>query len=103
MRRIVPKKLKSSSANKKGSNAARPDTVQPDADARSVDCELLTPFELLVSPLDVVTANEVVKAPTVTVVVLVPSGLPGLCVIIIRRSPFRTVVGVLAKPPSFNT
>ena len=54
-------------------------------------------------PSVVVTENAVVNAPTVTVVVAVPRGLPGLWVTIIRRSPFLTIVGVLASSPLLTT
>ena len=78
----MAKQLSISMNSKSGSKAARPDTLQPAVDETSVGTAFL---EL---PSVVVSENEVVNAPTVTVVMLVPSGLPGLCAIICNRSPF---------------
>lgn len=51
---------------------------------------------------EVVTVKLVLKAPTLTVVVVVPSTLPGLCAAISRVSPLRIVAGLLVNAPSFN-
>ena len=93
-RRITAKQLEVSSNNKSGLNVPPP----PVDDVVSVVTGLL----FAVSPA-VVTENEVVNAPTVTIVEVVPCGLPGLCVIIIRLSPFRTVAGVLLNSSLLST